>query len=77
MILSLTLSKFTLHYQIFVFVFGGDGTVGWVLGRLAEMYPSENNPPVGICSLGTGNDLSRVLTWGEQYDPKRLFQTLL
>ena len=58
-------------------VFGGDGTVGWILDRLAEAYPSGNNPPVGICPLGTGNDLSRVLSWGEQYDPKRLFQTLL
>ncbi|CAF1210507.1 unnamed protein product [Rotaria sp. Silwood1] len=58
-------------------VFGGDGTVGWILGRLAETYPSRNNPPVGICPLGTGNDLSRVLAWGEQYDPKRLFQMLV
>jgi hypothetical protein len=57
-------------------VFGGDGTVGWVLGRLAEIYPSLNNPPVAICPLGTGNDLSRVLSWGEQYDPKRLLSTL-
>lgn len=56
-------------------VFGGDGTVGWVLGRLAEIYPSLNNPPVCICPLGTGNDLSRVLSWGEQYDPKRLLTT--
>lgn len=58
-------------------VFGGDGTVGWILDRLAEAYPSGDNPPVSICPLGTGNDLSRVLSWGEQYDPKRLFQTLL
>ncbi|CAF5057289.1 unnamed protein product, partial [Rotaria sp. Silwood1] len=44
---------------------------------LAETYPSKNNPPVSICPLGTGNDLSRVLAWGEQYNPKRLFHTLL
>jgi diacylglycerol kinase (ATP) len=60
-----------------VCVFGGDGTVGWVLGRLAEAYPMLNNPPVCICPLGTGNDLSRVLSWGEQYDPKRLLSTLI
>jgi diacylglycerol kinase family enzyme len=59
-----------------VCVFGGDGTVGWVLGQLAERYSSLNNPPVCICPLGTGNDLSRVLLWGEQYDPKRLLSTL-
>ena len=58
-------------------VFGGDGTVGWVLGRLAELYSLLNNPPVCICPLGTGNDLSRVLSWGEQYDPKRLLSTLI
>ena len=57
-------------------VFGGDGTVGWILGRLAESYLSLNNPPVCVCPLGTGNDLSRVLSWGEQYDPKRLLSTL-
>ncbi|CAF1142902.1 unnamed protein product [Rotaria sordida] len=63
--------------NIRICVFGGDGTVGWVLGRLAEAYPFRNNPPVSICPLGTGNDLSRVLAWGEQYDPKRLSYTLL
>lgn len=62
--------------NIRICVFGGDGTVGWVLGRLAELYPSLNNPPVSVCPLGTGNDLSRVLSWGEQYDPKRLLSTL-
>jgi diacylglycerol kinase family enzyme len=63
--------------NIRICVFGGDGTVGWVLGRLAESYPPLNNPPVCICPLGTGNDLSRVLSWGEQYDPKRLLSTLI
>ncbi|UJR29477.1 hypothetical protein I4U23_010689 [Adineta vaga] len=58
-------------------VFGGDGTVGWVLSRLAETYPERKNPPVGICPLGTGNDLSRVLNWGGEYNPKQLFRTLL
>ena len=62
--------------NIRICVLGGDGTVGWVLGRLAELYPSLNNPPVCMCPLGTGNDLSRVLSWGEQYDPKRLLPTL-
>ncbi|CAF3119080.1 unnamed protein product [Rotaria socialis] len=63
--------------NIRICVFGGDGTVGWILGCLAENYPSRNNPPVSICPLGTGNDLSRVLAWGEQYDSKNLFNTML
>lgn len=76
----------TIHHALNIYsslsnvricVFGGDGTVGWVLGRLAESYPSLNNPPVCICPLGTGNDLSRVLSWGDQYDPKRLLSTLI
>ncbi|CAF1401435.1 unnamed protein product [Adineta ricciae] len=62
--------------NIRICVFGGDGTVGWVLSCLAELYPSLNNPPVSICPLGTGNDLSRVLLWGEQYDSKRLISIL-
>ncbi|CAF0846433.1 unnamed protein product [Rotaria sp. Silwood1] len=62
--------------NIRICVFGGDGTVGWILGCLAELYPPLNNPPVSICPLGTGNDLSRILLWGEQYDPKRLISIL-
>ncbi|CAF1120443.1 unnamed protein product [Adineta ricciae] len=58
-------------------VFGGDGTVGWILNRLAEIYPERKNPPVGICPLGTGNDLSRVLNWGGEYEAKQLVQTLI
>ncbi|CAF3328660.1 unnamed protein product [Rotaria socialis] len=42
---------------------GGDGSVGWVLNVLADTCSSLNNPPVSICPLGTGNDLSRVLGW--------------
>ncbi|CAF2776644.1 unnamed protein product [Rotaria sp. Silwood2] len=53
---------------------GGDGTVGWVLSRLIDVFPSLENPPVSIYPLGTANDLSRVLGWGYQYDPKRLLR---
>jgi len=46
-------------------VAGGDGTVGWVLGSLAELYKQDRKPvlPVGIIPLGTGNDLSRSFGW--------------
>ena len=56
---------------------GGDGTVGWVLSRLVESFPLLKNPPASICPLGTGNDLSRVLGWGYQYDPKRFLKMLV
>ena len=47
-----------------VLVCGGDGTLGWLLSTLADLYPSGSSPPVAVCPLGTGNDLSRVLGWG-------------
>ncbi|KAG7023409.1 Diacylglycerol kinase 7, partial [Cucurbita argyrosperma subsp. argyrosperma] len=52
-----------------VMVAGGDGTVGWVLGSLAELYKQDRKPvlPVGIIPLGTGNDLSRSFGWGGSF----------
>lgn len=46
-------------------VAGGDGTVGWVLGTLAELFVNRRKPvpPTGIIPLGTGNDLSRSFDW--------------
>ncbi|KAK1276020.1 Diacylglycerol kinase 7 [Acorus gramineus] len=52
-----------------IMVAGGDGTVGWVLGSLGELY-SQNRlpiPPIGIIPLGTGNDLSRSFGWGGSF----------
>ncbi|CAF1292315.1 unnamed protein product, partial [Didymodactylos carnosus] len=63
--------------NLHICVFGGDGSVGWVLAKLAEVYDGPTNPPVAICPLGTGNDLSRVLNWGREYESKRLLTTLL
>ncbi|KAF8400406.1 hypothetical protein HHK36_013704 [Tetracentron sinense] len=52
-----------------VVVAGGDGTVGWVLGSLAELYKQNREPvpPTGIIPLGTGNDLSRSFGWGGSF----------
>ncbi|RDY03428.1 Diacylglycerol kinase 7, partial [Mucuna pruriens] len=52
-----------------IMVAGGDGTVGWVLGCLAELHEKgwEPVPPVGIIPLGTGNDLSRSFGWGGSF----------
>ncbi|CAL5375115.1 hypothetical protein CsSME_00008483 [Camellia sinensis var. sinensis] len=52
-----------------VVVAGGDGTVGWVLGSLGELYAlgREPVPPTAIIPLGTGNDLSRSFSWGGSF----------
>ncbi|CAL1415063.1 unnamed protein product [Linum trigynum] len=52
-----------------IMVAGGDGTVGWVLGCLAELHQEGRQPapPVGIIPLGTGNDLSRSFGWGGSF----------
>ncbi|PUZ50791.1 hypothetical protein GQ55_6G088200 [Panicum hallii var. hallii] len=52
-----------------VMVAGGDGTVGWVLGCLGELYVQNRGPvpPVAVIPLGTGNDLSRSFGWGASF----------
>ncbi|KAJ0984240.1 hypothetical protein J5N97_002596 [Dioscorea zingiberensis] len=52
-----------------IMVAGGDGTVGWLLGSLAELHVQDRMPvpPIGIIPLGTGNDLSRSFGWGGSF----------
>jgi len=42
---------------------GGDGTFAWILSDLDKLLP-QNNIPLGILPLGTGNDMARTLGWG-------------
>ncbi|KAL5699835.1 diacylglycerol kinase (ATP) [Ranunculus cassubicifolius] len=58
-----------IREKLRVVVAGGDGTVGWVLGSLQELYwqSREPVPPTGIIPLGTGNDLSRSFGWGGSF----------
>jgi hypothetical protein len=50
-------------------VAGGDGTVGWMLGCLSDLYKMKREPvpPTGIIPLGTGNDLARSFGWVMTY----------
>ncbi|XP_015695542.2 diacylglycerol kinase 4 isoform X2 [Oryza brachyantha] len=61
-------AKFIRH-NLRVMVAGGDGTVGWVLGCLGDLYVQNREPvpPVAVIPLGTGNDLSRSYGWGASF----------
>jgi diacylglycerol kinase (ATP) len=58
-----------------VLVGGGDGTVGWVLSVLDQIYFREA-PSIAVLPLGTGNDLSRSLNWGSGYTDESLVKIL-
>ncbi|KAH7671776.1 Diacylglycerol kinase (ATP) protein [Dioscorea alata] len=59
----------SIREKLRIMVAGGDGTVGWVLGSLAELHAQNRTPvpPIGIIPLGTGNDLSRSFGWGGSF----------
>eukprot|EP00667_Euglena_gracilis_P014323 EG_transcript_14838 len=54
---------------------GGDGTPGWILSVMDELK-YDNEPPVAVLPLGTGNDISRVLGWGGGYKGEPLEEIL-
>ena len=72
------LEKFGAQDDLRIIACGGDGTVGWVLQGVDEFYKDSSNPRpyVSIIPLGTGNDLSRALSWGGKYQDKPLKKIL-
>lgn len=56
------------HFVKFkILVCGGDGSVGWILESLSKVQFKKYEPSIGLLPLGTGNDLSRALNWGQGY----------
>jgi diacylglycerol kinase (ATP) len=55
-----------------VVVAGGDGTVVWAMQEALEHETDMNKVAFGTVPYGTGNDLSRVLGWGDG-NPSNIF----
>lgn len=59
---------------------GGDGTVASVINYIKSgevKLWKDNNPPVAVLPLGTGNDLGRCLGWGGGSEgPSKVFSFL-
>eukprot|EP01130_Rhizamoeba_saxonica_P010058 TRINITY_DN4116_c0_g2_i1.p1 TRINITY_DN4116_c0_g2~~TRINITY_DN4116_c0_g2_i1.p1 ORF type:complete len:566 (-),score=121.84 TRINITY_DN4116_c0_g2_i1:18-1715(-) len=56
-------------YDYKIVAAGGDGTAAWLFAAYDKHdIPSEEQPPLAILPLGTGNDLSRTLGWGNGCD---------
>jgi diacylglycerol kinase (ATP) len=66
------------HKQIIVriLVAAGDGTIGWTLDTIQKMK-LDPMPFVGILPLGTGNDLSRVLGWGQSFSTESSIEHIM
>ncbi|KAG6504771.1 hypothetical protein ZIOFF_037118 [Zingiber officinale] len=65
-------AKLRIMVCLYIYIYkvaGGDGTVGWILGSLGELFVQNREPvpPTGIIPLGTGNDLSRSFGWGGSF----------
>ncbi|XP_035694304.1 diacylglycerol kinase epsilon-like [Branchiostoma floridae] len=73
---GLELCRLLPTYKCRLLVCGGDGTVGWVLGAL-DRVKLQNQPLIGVLPLGTGNDLARVLGWGEGFVGEKSLDEIL
>jgi len=65
------LKNFAHHKNLRVIACGGDGTVCWVMSVLDKLK-WKTWPSIAVLPLGTGNDMARVLLWGNGYEGEPL-----
>lgn len=69
------LTPYAAFTNVRLLVCGGDGTITWILSEIDKLKARTNIPvdfPIATIPLGTGNDLSRTLSWGGGYSSSML-----
>jgi hypothetical protein len=73
---DLGLQLFQRFEKFRIIVFGGDGSVGWVLSAV-DRFNLHSKTMLGVVPLGTGNDMARVMGWGATFNDEEKLPLIL